>query len=192
MGAFLETPIADWLRERRPAHVSEAKVLEHFVRSTAAACVATYVLGLGDRHNDNLMVTTNGLFFHIDFGHFLGNIKRKFGVKRERAPFVFTPDLAYVMGGRGGVLYKRFVQLCTDAYNVLRRHAALFVTLFSMMTHSGLPELTKRSDLRYLLDAFALELSEAEAAVRFEALIEESVSCTTTRMNFLIHNLAHR
>lgn len=46
--------------------------------------------------------------FHIDFGHFLGNFKEKFGVKRERAPFVFTPDFAYVMGGKGSDMYKHF------------------------------------------------------------------------------------
>ena len=46
------------------------------------------------------MVATNGNLFHIDFGHFLGNIKSKAGVKRERAPFVLTPDFVYIMGGK--------------------------------------------------------------------------------------------
>lgn len=53
-------------------------------------------------------VTRAGNLFHIDFGHFLGNFKEKFGVKRERAPFVFTPDFAYVMGGKGSDMYKHF------------------------------------------------------------------------------------
>ena len=31
--------------------------------------------------------------FHIDFGHFLDHKKKKFGVNRERVPFVLTDDL---------------------------------------------------------------------------------------------------
>lgn len=43
------------------------------------------------------MITKEGHLFHIDFGHFLGNFKKKFGFNRERCPFVFTPDMEYVL-----------------------------------------------------------------------------------------------
>ena len=62
-------------------------VLDHFVRSLAGYSVATRVLGVGDRHNDNIMVASDGRYFHVDFGHFLGHFKSKFGVKRESASF---------------------------------------------------------------------------------------------------------
>lgn len=35
--------------------------------------------------------------FHVDFGHILGNFKSKFGIKRERVPFILTYDFIHVI-----------------------------------------------------------------------------------------------
>lgn len=36
------------------------RAIEEFTLSCAGYCVATYVLGIGDRHSDNIMVRKNG------------------------------------------------------------------------------------------------------------------------------------
>lgn len=54
---FSEQPMAQWLRHHNPTDASYAQAVDRFMRSCAGYCVATCVLGVGDRHNSNIMVS---------------------------------------------------------------------------------------------------------------------------------------
>uniref|UniRef100_A0A4W3JP13 phosphatidylinositol-4,5-bisphosphate 3-kinase n=1 Tax=Callorhinchus milii TaxID=7868 RepID=A0A4W3JP13_CALMI len=170
------------------------RAIEEFTLSCAGYCVATYVLGIGDRHSDNIMVRETGQLFHIDFGHILGNFKSKFGIKRERVPFILTHDFIHVIQqGKPGNAEKfgRFRQCCEEAYLILRKNGNLFITLFALMLTAGLPELSSVKDIQYLKDSLALGKSDDEALKQFRQKFDEALrESWTTKVNWMAHIVA--
>ena len=53
-------------------------IKRRFSNSLAIYSVITYVLGVGDRHLDNIMVTKNGVIFHIDYSFCIGHDPKPF------------------------------------------------------------------------------------------------------------------
>lgn len=194
-GAFKNDALFEWLKSKCPLQEIHYKTVERFVKSCAGYCVATYVLGIGDRHNDNIMITDQGNLFHIDFGHILGNWKHFLGMNRERVPFVLTPDFVFVMGrykGRNSLYFQKFMDTCTQAYLSLRSHSRLLVTLFSIMLLTGIPELSAAEDMRYLREALQEDRSEAEAKEHFLQQISEcEAQGWKVQTNWWIHLMAH-
>ncbi|XP_072249085.1 phosphatidylinositol 4,5-bisphosphate 3-kinase catalytic subunit beta isoform [Leuresthes tenuis] len=191
--AFNKDALLNWLKERNSGDALD-RAIEEFTLSCAGYCVATYVLGIGDRHSDNIMVRSTGQLFHIDFGHILGNFKSKFGIKRERVPFILTHDFIHVIQqGKTGYTEKfgSFRQYCEEAYLILRKNGNLFITLFALMLTAGLPELTSVKDIQYLKDSLALGKTDEEALKQFRQKFDEALrESWTTKVNWMAHNVA--
>lgn len=189
--AFSEDPILNWLRQFNRERSEVERCLWNFVFSVAGYNVATYVLGIGDRHNDNIMLRQDGTLFHIDFGHFLGNFKTKFGIKRETAPFVFTPMYLYMMGGASSPIYRYFVEVACEAYNIIRRYSHSFMMLFMLMLSTGIPELRTMDDMEWLRTVLLINRADEDAAVHYRSLISDALNNFRTLLNDYIHIMAH-
>ena len=149
-------------------------------------------MGIGDRHNDNIMIKKNGQYFHIDFGHFLGNFKYQFGIKRERTPFVFTPEMAEVMGGKGDVKFDDFVAECGSAYNILRENGSTLINLFLLMVPAGMPELASSEDINYLRDQLAFGKGIEDAKDAFKQEIYNALKDRFKQFDNMIHIAKHK
>ncbi|KAG5505048.1 hypothetical protein JIQ42_04232 [Leishmania sp. Namibia] len=189
--AFSDEPILNWLRRFNHDRSDVERCMWNFVLSVAGYTVATYVLGIGDRHNDNIMLRQDGTLFHIDFGHFLGNFKTKFGIKRETAPFIFTPMYLYALGGSSSPIFKYFVDVACQAYNALRRHSNALIMLFMLMLSTGIPELQTLDDIEWLRTVLLLNRTDEEASEHYKNLITDALNNFRTLLNDYIHIMAH-
>ncbi|KAL3315094.1 Phosphatidylinositol 3-kinase catalytic subunit type 3 [Cichlidogyrus casuarinus] len=172
-------PIQEFLRQNSPSPSDplgiRRDVLENYVRSCAGYCVITYLLGVGDRHMENLMLTSSGCLFHIDFGFFLGyEPKGKFIGSQEVR---LTVQMLEGMGDPESPQMTNFWRYCQTAFVHLRNHANELITMFELVVDAGIPHIqidpVKACD--FLKERFCLDLPEDKARERMVKKMEEAV-----------------
>jgi hypothetical protein len=93
--------------------------------SAAGGYLGAYILGVRDRHWDNIIVKEDGALYHIDFSRVLGE-----SVTVDTADFALTPDLKEWLGPTHWGL---FLDLTVQAFVELRKNLTTVVPFISMM-----------------------------------------------------------
>ncbi|CAF0926564.1 unnamed protein product [Adineta steineri] len=189
-GSFSESALYDWLRKYNTIERDFQIAVDNLTYSCAGYCVATYILGIGDRHNENIMVKKSGHLFHIDFGKYLGD-NQKFGwFNRDRTPFIFTKQMLYAMsdGGTSNDAMHRFIDLCCNAFHTLRQNSSLLLLLLSHLCSSNVPKLNSDAVL-FVYDRLAPTLNYAESITHFTNLIVDSLNSTWPKWNGFLHKM---
>ncbi|KIM64269.1 hypothetical protein SCLCIDRAFT_1213365 [Scleroderma citrinum Foug A] len=181
--------VLNYLRASHPDEGSvgtygvEPTVIDTFVRSCAGYCVVTYLLGVGDRHLDNLLLAPDGHFFHVDFGYILGRDPKPFP-----PPVKVCKEMVDGMGGAQSTHYARFKNFCFTAFTILRKSANLILNLVALMVDANIPDIKHRDVHEQIQEKFRLDLTEEEAIKHFEALLNETSYFTVVLDR--IHDLA--
>ena len=210
-GALANNPIQDFLRsiafDPDAPYFVRREVMDNFVKSCAGYCVITYVLGVGDRHLDNLLLhNQTGCFFHCDYSYLFGKDPKKY------LPMRVTEDMIWGMGGRESDNYAKFTSLTGSAFLTLRQpvNVRLLLSLVRVMEGARLPDIaipasSTASDggpppgLMHMADAILgmrerlrLDLSEEDAVAFMEDMIETSLSSKMWMAVDAIHSLGKR
>jgi len=157
-------------------------ILDNFVKSCAGYCVISFLLGIGDRHLDNLMLSTNGRLFHVDFEYILGNDPKPFA-----PPMKLSEQMVVAMGGRGSRDYLEFHKHCCKAYLILRKSAKLFVALFDLVGDLNLSGRSGVSNGDVIAERFQMDLSREEAVQYMQGLIQESLGAIFPQVVDVMH-----
>jgi len=185
--ARFSNDIRKFFEHHNPKPAQLQACLDTFVKSCAGYCVITYLLGIGDRHLDNLLLTTDGHLFHIDFGYIFGRDPKPFP-----PPMKFCKEMVEAMGGSNSDHYREFRKLCCLAFNLLRPHANLVLNLLSLMGDANISHLSTDVDRNMLKvqEKFRLDLTDEEAEAYILSLVDESVNALFPQAVDIFHNWA--
>ncbi|KAK1939570.1 phosphatidylinositol 3-and 4-kinase domain containing protein [Babesia divergens] len=121
--------IESFLIEKGTSFVDDLVKRLNFVGSLASYSVLTHLLGVGDRHNDNLILSKSGHVVHVDYGYILGSDPRLLPLP----PFKLSNELLGFLGGRGSFFYRMFKERFYLVFSILRRHAKLIIILIYLL-----------------------------------------------------------
>lgn len=169
------------------------KVFETYLDSCAGYCVVTYLLAVGDRHLDNLLIDDTGHMFHVDFGFIFGKNPPR---KSVMPPIRICFEMIQCMGGFKSPNYEKFLNKCVTAFKFLRNHAKYILNLFHLMIHAEIEDLKAEQSeeiLNQMYQKFLPEIKDLEVVEKeFSKLIKESITAFFARVFDISHNIAQK
>lgn len=158
---------------------------EVFIKSCAGYSVISYVLGVGDRHLDNLLVSKKGNFLHVDFGFMFGKDPKPIPGKVR-----VVQEMTQAMGTEGT---ERFLRLCSIAFVAVRHTADEILCSLSLMMDAQLPHLPRTNEMiaKTLLANLALDISDEEAGKLMVKTVMGAITAIFPQINEWFHRLAN-
>ncbi|XP_022919444.1 phosphatidylinositol 4-kinase beta [Onthophagus taurus] len=170
-------------REYGP-HTSEAFLTaqNNFVQSCAAYCLISYLIQVKDRHNGNILLSSDGHLIHIDFGFILSTSPRNLGF--ETSPFKLTTEFVEVMGGMDSDMFKYFKILILQGLLAARKHQEMIIPLVEIMrSGSQLPCFKSgAATVHNLKNRFHLNMTEEQLQLEVDRMVEASIHSISTKL----------
>ncbi|KAI4459127.1 phosphatidylinositol kinase [Holotrichia oblita] len=172
-----------FVREYGP-HNSEAFLTaqKNFVQSCAAYCLISYLIQVKDRHNGNILLSSDGHLIHIDFGFILSTSPRNLGF--ETSPFKLTGEFVEVMGGMESDMFKYFKILILQGLLAARKHQEMILPLVEIMrSGSQLPCFKSgAATVQNLKNRFHLNMTEEQLQHEVDRMVEASIHSLSTKL----------
>uniref|UniRef100_A0A182HML1 Serine/threonine-protein kinase ATR n=5 Tax=Anopheles arabiensis TaxID=7173 RepID=A0A182HML1_ANOAR len=131
---------SEWFRDCFPNPHNWFQARSSYIKTTAVISMVGYILGLGDRHGENILFdSTNGDTVHVDF-NCLFNRGETFTVP-ELVPFRLTHNMVDAMGPLGVEgLYRR---CCEIVLRILQTHASTFMSVLKPFVYDPMVSWSK-------------------------------------------------
>ena len=155
------------------------EILDRYMYSLVSYTLHSYLIGLGDRHLENIMIKEDGAIFHIDFSFILG--KEAHPISSD---IKISSDMLDAIGGKESPRYKTYLQLSAKGVIILRKFFNMFFILFSQLPE----ELIKEKEIqKFILKRFQPMRSQEMVVKELMTTIEQSQDTYSDYFRDLLH-----
>lgn len=188
----LKTSLINYMLVNNP-NETVGNLRSRFTKSCAVYSVIAFLLSINDRNTDNLMLTEEGDFFHIDFAQILSQNTKPLKVSCIR----ITSQMLDALGGENTKEYEEFKELCCQTYDILRRHINTFVCILSLLPHfksssPTSPTLKEDQMMMEIIKRFCPGETYEDAVKNLKTRIDDSAHTSTyTNTKYHVIDLCH-
>jgi len=154
-------------------------IKNRFAKSLAISCCLSYILGLGDRHLDNIMINNKGQIFHIDYGYLMDNPATTI---LSEPRIKITGLMIDFLGGENSEFYNLFKKYTVKIYDILRLHVDCIQTFYKMLgreKHINWEKFKDKIENRFMIgmackDVQIMLQSEIDSSITYNSVITET------------------
>jgi hypothetical protein len=150
-------------------------LLDTYMESAVLYTLHSFFLGLGDRHLQNIMITSDGKIFHIDFSDILGTNSYPGTCCDVRL------DILDVIGCDNCDRYKIYRGMCSDGLIILRKHMHTFFILFDQI-----PNMTNTAE-NFVLSRFQPKQHDNDVTNQLMTIISKSSQSYMSYLRDMVH-----
>ena len=121
------TTLQNYIMDLNPKRTIE-DLRNSFINTCVSSCVLCYMLGVGDRHTENIIINKYGELVHIDFSYIMGEDPKNIEVEMK-----ITPDMLQMLGGKNSKHFQIFKKLCSHIYKIIRKRSSLWYMLLTFL-----------------------------------------------------------
>eukprot|EP00005_Dracoamoeba_jomungandri_P006422 CAMPEP_0174261406 /NCGR_PEP_ID=MMETSP0439-20130205/11412_1 /TAXON_ID=0 /ORGANISM="Stereomyxa ramosa, Strain Chinc5" /LENGTH=744 /DNA_ID=CAMNT_0015345877 /DNA_START=28 /DNA_END=2262 /DNA_ORIENTATION=+ len=143
--------------------------VDNIINTAAGAYIGGYIVGVRDRHWDNILIKNDDTLFHIDFGFLLGTQP-----PIDAPKFSISEEMTNVLKEMGK--WEEFLERCANAFIALRRRSSEVIRVCSLVFGSFGWDPKKVSEYVGSPKSLMLDSTDEEAKETVYKLLQNSAN----------------
>ena len=183
--------LTNYLMDNNP-DITVSILRENFINTCVGSCVLSYILGVGDRHQENILISKKGELINVDFSYILGE-----DPKHVNCEMKITKEMLDMLGGFNSNNFLKFKRKCISVYKKIRKYSSFWYLLLTYLAFNE-PFIDNFYDKYSIIKKHVIERLvpgefDDESSTQIVEIVDKSSSESyMSRFSDLTHHIANK